>query len=289
MCNLEWLVDQGITSLSWNVNSLCVFSFLLLLQRQVGGMRWATAVPYSRGQLEPVWRVCGMSCLRWTRLLHTGTGMLVPNPAQSPTCYRTSAWPRLHHPSQLHLPASASAGPCLALTSLVVAALPGALRDLECGRQWKREGATVGAASNVALSGTCSSGSQPCSVAPASAYRPAPTPWSCPLSPSVLLVPQPSRVWHPSLPHPSPCLLNPQRSHSTSLTNRSATLSPTGPLPQALLIPLQSLNVVVDRGVFPAVAHSRVSSMTRRLEWSVEDQPTLTNRGLLWIWQRWPR
>lgn len=259
----------------------------VLLQRQSGGVRWVTAVPYSRGQLGPAWRACGMSCRRCIKVLPTGTGMLAPLRAQSQACCKTSVWLRLRPRTPLHPPANGSAGPCLALMSSAVAALPGALRALVFGRLWRRGGATAGAASSAEVLGTRSSASLLCNAAPASASPPAPTPWSCPASLSVSPTPLRSPAWRP--PPPCPCPPSPRRSPSTSLTNRSASLSLVDPRHPAPLTPLQSWSAVVDRGVSPAAAHSHASSTTRRSVWSAGDQPTLTNRGLLWTWPRWPR
>ncbi len=258
-----------------------------MLQRQAGGARSDTAVPSSRGRLGPAWRACGTSCLRCIKVLPTGIGMSAPLRAQSPACCKTSAWQRLRPHTPPHPPASGSAGPCLVRTSSVVAALPGALRALVCGQRWRRGGATVEAASSVVVVGARSSAFLPCSAAPASASPPAPIPWSYPASPRVCPAPLPLPSWRPPPPFPSPP--SPQRSPSTSLMNKSASLSLVDPRHPAPLTPLQSWSAVADRAVSPVVAHSHASSMTKRLAWNAEDQLTHTNRGLLWTWPRWPR
>lgn len=141
-----WLISEG----NLTNKNLSLFIF----QREVGGMRSVMAVPYSSGQLGPAWKACGTSCLRCTRAQPTGTGTSAPLQAQSPACCRTSAWPRLRPHTRPRRPASGSAGPCLALTSWVDVAPPGALRALACGRRWRSGGATAGAVSSAAASET---------------------------------------------------------------------------------------------------------------------------------------
>lgn len=263
------------------VLNICLWRYKLpLMQRQAGGVIRVTGAPYSRGQWEPVWRAYGMSCLRHTKVLRLGTGMLAPLPAQLPACCRTLAWRRACRPPPP--PANASADPCRARTSWG-AVLPGALRALACGPRWKRGGATAEEACSVAGSGTRSSVSRPCSVAPALAFPLAATLWSCLVSPSVPPALLPSQAWR--CPPPNP----PRHLPSTSHTNRFACLSHAGPRLPVPPIPPQSWSAAADKGVLLVVALSRASSMTRRLAWSGEDQPTHRNRGLPWTWPRWHR
>lgn len=250
------------------------------MQRRAGGVIRVTAVPYHRGQWEPVWRAFGTVSLRRTKVLRLGTGMLAPPPAQLAACCRTSPWRRACSP--LLPPANASAGPCRAQTNWV-AVLPGALRVLACGRQWKRGGAIAEEASSVVVLETGSSVSQPCSGAPASAFPLAATLWSCPASPSAASAPLPSQAWRYPPLNPLPHL------PSTSHTNRFASLSHVGPrLPVPPIRP-RSWSAAADKGALLAVALSRASSMTRRSAWSGEGQPTRKSRGLPWTWPRWHR
>lgn len=259
----------------------------LWFQGPVSGVRWVTAVPYSSGQLEPAWRACGTPCRRCTERLPSGTGTLAPSRAQLPACCRTWAWLRLPPPTPPHPPASVSAGPCLAQVSSAVAAPPGALRAPACGHRWRRGGATAEAASSGAALGTHSWASRPCSAVPASACLPARTPWSHCASASTC----PNRLPSPaSHPHPwCTCRPSPQPSPSTSLMNKFASPRLVDLHHPAPLTPLQSWSVVAVRAGSPAVAHSHVSSMLRRLVWSAGDPLTHTNRGLRWTWLRWPR
>lgn len=164
--------------------------------------------------------------------------MLAPLRAQSPAYCRTLAWLRLHPLTPRRPPARGSAGPCLAQTSSVDAALAGAPRALVCGQLWRRGGATVEVAYSAVALGTRSSASRPCSVAPASAYPPAPTPWSCPASPIAPPAPQLSLVWH----LPPLCLCPPSHhcSPSTSHMNRYASQSLVNPLLPARRTPPRS-------------------------------------------------
>lgn len=147
---------------------LYVYKCVHVFQRQTGGWTLAEAVPSSEGRPAspaPVWRACGTFCLRsasggaWSGA--TRLALPPPSPASfetltwaMPSWQPPSPWPSPPPPQPPRRPlasASAAHSQCPSPKSLGAAGRHGDLRGRECGRRWRRGGATAGGVCSAAL------------------------------------------------------------------------------------------------------------------------------------------